>query len=435
MSVWVVHIPSIEVRAGISHAVLGWLLLCLGAGAVAGLRLGGSLSDRFGTHRTLPAAAVLCSGSLVLPGLAESAWALGAAVVVFGFGNGCMDVSMNTHAVQVERGYGRPVMSAFHAVFSIGGVFAALVGARTISWGWSVPLTLGGIGGLCALASVVTAPALLRPGTRAAAEAAAGDAAPKEAGVREPAPVRDVPVPEDGVRGESTRGSGAREAAPRPPLPRRPAPVAESLPAPAAKRRPPRRVWALALLALILMLSEGVAYDWSVLHVQTVLDAPAATAALAYGAFATAMTAGRLSADRIAARFGPVFVVRYGAGLAAAGLTAAALSSWVPLALAGWAVFGLGLSGCVPQFFSAAGHVDAETSGANVSRVAGLGYLGMLAGPAIIGPMTAFMPLNMTFFLPVAFCVTAVFTAGILRPPAPAPATGSPAAAPARTRT
>ncbi|WP_244176974.1 MFS transporter [Streptomyces albus] len=437
MGVWVVHIPSIEDRAGISHAVLGWLLLCLGAGAVAGLRLGGSLSDRFGSHRTLPVAGVLCSGSLLLPGLAENVWALGVAVVVFGFGNGCMDVSMNTHAVSVERGYGRPVMSAFHAVFSVGGVLAALVGARTISWDWSVPLTLGCIGGLCAVASVLVAPTLLRPGTLSAAEATAGGPGPEAAGAREAAPALDVPAREVPaldvpVPGEGARQDGAREEAPKAALPQQPAPVAESVPAPAAKRRPPRRVWALALLALILMLSEGVAYDWSVLHVQTVLDAPAATAALAYGAFATAMTAGRLSADRIAARFGPVFVVRYGAGLAAAGLTAVALSPWVPLALVGWTVFGLGLSGCVPQFFSAAGHADAEASGANVSRVAGLGYLGMLAGPAIIGPMTAFMPLNMTFFLPVAFCVTAVFTAGILRPPAPVPATGT--AAPARTR-
>ncbi|MCC5032481.1 MFS transporter [Streptomyces sp. WAC 00631] len=424
MGVWVVHIPSVEVRAGISHAVLGWLLLCMGGGAFAGLQLAGPLSDRFGSHRTLPVAAVLCSGSLVLPGLAENVWALGAAVVVFGFGNGCMDVSMNTHAVQVERGYGRPVMSAFHAVFSIGGVFAALAGARTISWGWSVPLTLGCIGALCAVASVLTAPTLLRPGTLSAADARDTGTVPQEAGKASGAA---APVEAPGADGP---------ADPRTPLPQQtavqqPAPPPEALPAPPVKRRPPRRVWALALLALILMLSEGVAYDWSVLHVKTVLDAPAATAALAYGAFATAMTLGRLSADRVAARYGPVFVVRYGAGLAAAGLTTVALSSWVPLALAGWTVFGLGLSGCVPQFFSAAGHVDEDASGANVSRVAGLGYLGMLAGPAIIGPMTAFMPLNLTFFLPVAFCVTAVFTAGILRPPAPARAPVSPA--PART--
>lgn len=164
------------------------------------------------------------------------------------------------------------------------------------------------------------------------------------------------------------------------------------------------------------MLCEGVANDWSVLHLKDVLDAPAATAALAYGGFATAMTVGRFLTDRAVGRFGRVFIVRYGAGLAALGLAAAALSPWVPLALLGWTLFGIGLSGCIPQFFTAAGNVDPESSGANVSRVAGLGYIGMLAGPAIIGPLTHLVPLNLAFFLPVAFCAAAAFSAGILRP-------------------
>jgi MFS family permease len=361
---WVVHIPVIEHRVGISHAVLGWLLLLLGGGAFAGMQVIGPLSDRFGARAVVPAGAVLCSAAVVLPGLATNAWMLGAALLVFGLGNGCLDVSMNAHAVQVERGYRRPVMSAFHASYSIGGVLAALAGARTLSWGWSPAVTLGTAAALGLAGTALGAPALLRP-----------------------------------ERAHAVNGPVAK------------APAAVARP----RRRTPRRIWMLAALALMLMLCEGVANDWSVLHLRDVLDAPAATAALAYGAFSTAMTAGRLLADRVAARFGPVAIVRYGAFTAALGLTAAALSPWIPLALAGWGVFGIGMSGCVPQLFSAAGHTDQNAAGANVSRVAGLGYLGMLAGPAIIGPLTHFIPLNLTFFLPVAFCVIAAFTAGILR--------------------
>jgi MFS family permease len=212
-----------------------------------------------------------------------------------------------------------------------------------------------------------------------------------------------------------------------------PAPAARTAPARGPRRKTARRIWVLAALALMLMLSEGVANDWSVLHLRDVLDAPAATAALAYGAFATAMTVGRFVTDPVAARVGTVAVLRYGSALAAVGLAAASLTHAVPLALAGWTVFGLGLSGCVPQLFSAAGHADKSAAGANVSRVAGLGYLGMLAGPAIIGPLTRFMPLNAAFALPVAFCVIASVSAGALKPetapaPAPAPGTTDPAA-------
>ncbi|MGW6057353.1 MFS transporter [Streptomyces sp. NPDC055189] len=364
MGMWIVHIPAVEDRAGISHAVLGWLLLLLGAGAFAGMQLVGPLTDRFGARTVVPISAALCSAAVILPGLATSALALGAALLVLGFGNGCLDVSMNAHAVQVERGYARPVMSAFHATFSIGGVLAALVGARTLSWETSPAATLGAVTLFGLAVAVLCAPALLRRESDPADQAATTQAA-------------------------TTRA--------------------------ASRRRTPRRIWILAALALMLMLCEGVANDWSVLHLRDTLDAPAATAALAYGAFATAMTVGRLLADRVAARHGPVAVLRHGASVAAAGMTVAALSPWIPLALLGWTVFGIGLSGCIPQLFSAAGHADQDAAGANVSRVAGLGYLGMLAGPAVIGPLTHVVPLNLTFFLPVAFCVLAACTAGILR--------------------
>jgi MFS family permease len=359
MGMWVVHIPGVEHRAGIDHAVLGWLLLLLGGGAFAGMQVAGPLTDRFGARAVVPAGGALSAASVVLPGLATGVWTLGGALVVFGFGIGCLDVAMNGHAVQVERGYDRPVMSAFHATYSVGGVLASLVGARTLSWGWSPAVTLGAVAVLGLVVNVAAVPALLH------AEPPAAE--PGETVVR-------------------------------------------------SRRRTPRHIWLLAALALMIMLSEGVANDWSVLHLRNVLDAPAATAAFAYGAFSAAMTAGRLVADRVAARIGPAAVLRRGAATAAFGLAAAALSPWVPLALAGWAVFGAGLSGCVPQLFSAAGHTDPDAAATNVSRVAGVGYLGMLAGPAVIGPLTRLMPLNLTFFLPVALCVTAAVTAGVLRP-------------------
>lgn len=368
LGMWIVHIPGIEQRAGIGHALLGWLLLLLGAGAFTGMQVAGPLTDRFGARTVVPLGAALCSAAVLLPGLATDAWTLGGALLVLGVGNGCLDVSMNAHAVQVERGYGRPVMSAFHAAFSIGGVLAALAGARALDRGWSPAVTLGTVAVAGLVVAAVTAPALLRPDKTTA-----------------PAPATDT------------------------------APV-HSAPGAPTRRRTPQRIWVLAALAFMVMLSEGVANDWSVLHLRDVLDAPASTAALAYGAFATAMTVGRFLTDRVAARFGPAAVLRYGAATAALGLTTAALSPSIPLALLGWTVFGAGLSGCVPQLFSAAGHADQDAAATNVSRVAGLGYLGMLAGPAVIGPLTRLVPLNVTLFLPVAFCVTAACAAGILRP-------------------
>ncbi len=365
VGMWVVQIPAIEDRVGISHATLGGFLVLLGVGAFIGMQVAGHLADRLGTRVVVPASGVLCSAALFLPGLPRDPWTLAGALLVFGFGNGCLDVSMNAHAVHVEKAYNRPVMSAFHATFSIGGVIAALVGAGAAGAGMSPAATLGAAGAVGIVTALVSARGLL-PSTPATA----------------------------------TTATTAREG----------------VQAPAAKSpTAPRRIWALAALALMIMLCEGAANDWSALHLKTVLGAPASTAAFGYGTYAATMTIGRLLTDRLSARFGPVAILRHGSAMAATGITIVALSPWIWPAFAGWALFGLGLSGCIPQLFSAAGHTDPSAAGTNVSRVAGLGYLGMLAGPAVIGWMTHLVALNHTFLLMTLLCVITAATAGILR--------------------
>ncbi|MER5941595.1 MFS transporter [Streptomyces sp. NPDC001928] len=364
MGTWVVNIPAIEERVGISHATLGGLLVLLGLGAFIGMQVAGSLTDRLGARVVVPATGVLCSATLVLPGLPREPWTLGAALLVFGFCNGCLDVSMNAHAVHVEKAYGRPVMSAFHATFSVGGVIAALVGAATASAGLSPATGMAAMGVLGIAIALVSARALLPTAPTAADTGSAGE-------------TKQAPA--------------------------------------AGRRRTSRRIWILATLALLVMLCEGAANDWSALHLKDVLGAPASTAAFAYGTFAATMTIGRLLADRLVARFGSMAILRYGAATAAVGITTVTVSPWIWAAFAGWALFGLGLSGCVPQLFSAAGHADPSAAGANVSRVAGLGYVGMLAGPAAIGWLTHLVALNHAFVLLILLCATTAVAAGILR--------------------
>ncbi|MEV5164498.1 MFS transporter [Streptomyces werraensis] len=363
MGAWVVHIPAVEERVGVSHATLGGLLVLLGLGAFAGMQVAGPLTDRLGTRVVVPATAVLCGASLVLPGLARDPWTLAGALLVFGACNGGLDVSMNAHAVHVEKAYGRPVMSGFHATFSVGGVLAALVAAGATSAGASPVVTMAAIGAASIVIALVSVRALM-------------PAAP------------------------ATEKTGSEEETPSPAV---------------GGRGSGGRVWLLAVLALMVMLCEGAANDWSALHLRDVLGASTSTAAFAYGTFAAAMTIGRLLADRVVTRFGSMAVLRHGAIMAAVGITLVALGPWMWAAFAGWALFGLGLSGTVPQLFSAAGHADPKAAGANVSRVAGLGYVGMLAGPAVIGWLTHVVALNHTFVLLTLLCVTTAVGAGVLR--------------------
>ncbi|GAA4137145.1 MFS transporter [Actinospica acidiphila] len=382
MGAWVVHIPAAEERVGISHATLGGLLVLLGLGAFAGMQVAGPLTDRLGARVVVPATAVLCGASLVLPGLAGGPWSLAGALLVFGACNGALDVSMNAHAVHVEKAYGRPVMSGFHATFSVGGVLAALVAAGATSAGVGPVAMMAAIGGVSIVIALASVPALMPAASVAPADEGSGD---------------------DEEFDASSDATGASRAS-------------------AVRRGTTRRVWLLAVLALMVMLCEGAANDWSALHLRDVLGASTSTAAFAYGTFAAAMTTGRLLADRLVARFGSMAVLRHGAATAAAGITLVALGPWMWAAFAGWALFGLGLAGAVPQLLSAAGHADPAAAGANVSRVAGLGYVGMLAGPAVIGWLTHLVDLNHAFVLLTLLCVTTAVGAGVLRAePDPAP--------------
>ncbi|WP_326521719.1 MFS transporter [Saccharothrix longispora] len=359
MGLWVVHIPVVEDAAGISHSTLGGLLLVLGAAAFAGMQVAGPLADRVGQRKLLPAAGVLLGVALFFPGLADSWWTLGLALVCFGFGNGTIDVAMNSHAVVVERAYPRPIMASFHAMWSIGGAFAALVGAATLGADVPTAVTLSACGAFTIVVSLLTGRFLMD--------------------------------------GRPEPGEAASAATP-------------------AAKPSTKLVWLLGAIAFAMMLAEGVANDWAALHAEDVLGTSTSTAAFAYGSFAVAMTVGRFATDRVSALIGPVAIVRYGAALAAFGLALVVVVPWLPVALLGWALFGLGLSGSVPQLFSAAGNLDQRSSGALMARVVGLGYVGLLAGPALIGGLAHWIPLNVAFIVPVALCLVAVVFAGVLAP-------------------
>uniref|UniRef100_UPI00235EEAEA MFS transporter n=1 Tax=Rubrobacter calidifluminis TaxID=1392640 RepID=UPI00235EEAEA len=125
---WVVRIPAVRDHLGLDKGTLGLALLGASVGSLISMPLVGGLAARFGSR---PVVGVMAAGFcvvLALPGFAGGAVALALSLVVVGVFMGGLDVSMNTQAVAVERGYGRPIMSSFHAMFSLGGLAGSVVG-------------------------------------------------------------------------------------------------------------------------------------------------------------------------------------------------------------------------------------------------------------------------------------------------------------------
>src|SRR5690606_28916827 len=135
IAAWAPLVPFAKARAGLDEAMLGIVLLCLGAGSLVAMPLAGALAARQGCRRVMVAA--MLAASLALPALAVAPGAvgLGVALFVFGAAIGAMDCTMNLQAVAVERESGRALMSGFHAFYSIGGFAGAAAMTALLSAG------------------------------------------------------------------------------------------------------------------------------------------------------------------------------------------------------------------------------------------------------------------------------------------------------------
>lgn len=335
VAAWAPLVPFVKARAGLDDGGLGLLLLGLGVGSIAAMPVAGAMAARFGARPVLLVAVAAICATLPVLATAASVALLAVALVLFGAGMGCLDCLMNLQAVAVERQAGRPMMSGFHGLYSLGCIIGAAGVSAMLSIGLSPPTATFVI-----VACIVAALVAALPGI----------------------------LPSEG-------GGGPAFAVPR------------------------GRVLFLGILCFVVFLAEGSALDWSaVFLVQERAMAPS-QAGLGYAAFALTMTVGRLTGDAIVRKVGRVRVVAYGGWLAAAGLALVTLAPAWQLALLGYALVGAGCANIVPVLFTAASRQRVMPERLAIPAVTTLGYAGVLAGPALIGFVAHATSLSTAFLL------------------------------------
>ena len=380
---WAARLPAIKESLHLSDGRLGLALFAVPAGSVLTLALSGRIADRFGAVRVLRVAGVLCPAALIPIGLAPKTGdlvALMAALAVYGAMAGLLDVSMNACGARLELGYERPIMSSLHAGYSIAGLAGAAVGGVSAWLGISPLATF-----------TVTAAALIIGGLLV--------------GPRVVIPAAADPGSASGRPGDPPPRSAPQVSAGR----------TQKLP-----MRPTQIIWILGLVALCGQVGEGSAGDWSAVYLHANLGSPAGVAAVALGAFSVTMAAGRLAGDRLAARFGPVRLVRASGLVAGLGLAAGLLVGTPAAAIAGFALLGLGLAGIFPQIVSSAARLDPGHACRNIGRIAAVAYSGLLSGPVAIGAIASGVGLRDALLVPAALALGVTAAAGVLRPRGPA---------------
>ncbi|GAB3502827.1 MFS transporter [Emticicia fontis] len=324
LATWVPMVPLAKIRLQLNDAALGLILLCLGAGAMTIMPFTGSLINRYGSRLIMLIAALMIASVLPLLLFASTSIELAISLYLFGVAIGAIDVSMNAQAVIIQERTGKYIMSSFHGFFSLGGLIGSLGLGFFLGLGLSSTVAIFSISALLVLISVSQYSNLL-------------------------------PHSEEKQVETSTLII------------------------------PKGRVLILGLMCFVAFLAEGAILDWSAVFLKFHRNFTESTSGIGFAAFSVAMAAMRISGDKLINRFNPQTVVLYGALIAASGLLMAVI---IPIGIAtiiGFVLVGIGCANIVPVFFSTAGNLPDMAPSAAIAGVTTLGYIGQLAGPALLG--------------------------------------------------
>ena len=337
---WASRIPAIVDFHDLSPGSLGLLIFLAGLSAVIAFSIFGRAADRYGAaFITKRATLLLIPLTLIFIAYANSIWMLVFAVIFFGAIHGGDDVAMNAWAAEVEREYTRPVMSSFHAMWSLGAGIGAGLGSLLAFY------EVGFKNHFSLISIVIFVLAL-----SAAVVPFKSQKNKKEAN----SPFISIP-----------KGS----------------------------------LLPVATITFFASLSEGAVADWSAIFLKSVASLNDGNAALGFTVFSVCMFSMRLLGDRISFILGPATAARYSGLVALTGSIILLVSDSFLLLLLGFGLIGLGIAVIIPLAFSRAGNDETISQGTAIASIATLGYGGMLLGPLFLGLIAEITSIKTSFLI------------------------------------
>jgi len=356
VGLWGVLVPYAQLRTHSEAGTLGLLLLCLGAGSLLAMLGSGKFIGRFGCRSVIIAAVLVYCLMLPLLATFSDVWLLALSLFIFGMGIGLADVAVNVQGTMVEQAAGKPLMSGFHCLWSVGGIAGAGGGALLLSVG----VTPQG--------STFYAVALVILGTAYSWRGLLPFGAHEE---------------------HNSQGK--------------------------PKARPNFRLMLMAAMAMICFMAEGAVLDWGGVFLTREHGLALEHAGGGLAVFAIAMSLMRLTGDAIIGALGRKRVLIIGGILGAAGYLMVVLLPGLILPLCGFALIGIGVANMAPVLITLAGQEKVMPVNMSVAMVATLGYLGILGGPALIGFIAHLSSLYVAFTVVAAALLIITFSAGKLK--------------------
>ncbi len=291
IATWAARVPDIKSAIDVDNAQLGLMLLAGGIASILGVSVSSVVLARFGARRGMLGAMLLFGLGVAIIGFGATVFAspivVTAGLLLWGFGNGAVDVMMNVEGAAIEKQSDRTILPLFHAFFSFGTVIGAGLGVAAIAIGMDV------VTHLSIMAVVIVVIAFVSIANVPAREA-----------------TLDVP------------GDAPKQT------------LRERLSVTLSAWREPR-TYALGVIMLGMAFAEGGANDWLALGVVEGHGADAALGAAGLAVFSVSMTAVRVFGGPLVDRFGRVATLRVLAVTATVGLLLFILAPTVPLIFLG----------------------------------------------------------------------------------------------------
>ena len=322
------RLPDIRERVDISIGALGLVLTLGSVASLIGSLLAARVIARFGSRKVMIYGTACSIAFLPLIGFSTGPVLLVVALFGLLFFDVFIDVAMNVQGSALSARRHTPVMNRLHGFWSLGSVTGGVITVLTLRAGVSTPVHLTTVAILLVVALAFVAPGLLR---------------------RDEAPELDE----------------AAAAAGTPPL-RRALSSASLL---------------LAVGGAMAMTIEITNGDWASFRLGDDLAARPSVAGLAFLAFTSGMTIGRLGGDWLQVRVGPTNLFRLSALIAGTGSVLATLVPNVAVSIVGFLIAGLGTSVLFPQLYDRAARSPGPP---------GSGFASMLIGQrgaALVAPL------------------------------------------------
>jgi MFS family permease len=321
---WASRIPVFKNQFHLNEAELGTVLFMLPLGSFIALPFAGWSVDRFGS-RIMGVISTSAYG-LALYALSQSqtSFSLSVLLFIFGFFGDTVNISMNTQALDLQTAYRRPILSSFHALWSLGALSGALLG------GWTLKTQIGtemhflmvaiAVGVLCFLSWFYL-------------------------------------MPHDG-----SKEKGKKLLA-----------------------LPDRSLLLIGVVCLCCTLCEGAMADWSALYYNEVKVDTTTISTTGFTAYVLMMAMGRFSGDRLVMAMGYRKVLIMDGILVAGGMALALALKQPWLVIAGFGLVGFGVSTVIPIAYTAAAKSETMKASVALAAVSTIGFTGFLIGPPLIG--------------------------------------------------